>query len=182
MGQANVFIKNHKETMAALRKIDPELASQLNKRMNDGARKITSRAKQRVPARPLRNWGAWTRGRDGADLSWNPQVVKKGITYSRAGGRRGSVSGGGSVRGISSFKLVNRSPIGAIYEMAGSKGGGSPQGQVFVKTIQSNFGPEPRLLIETWRSMKGITMMAAIARECAKAAEEAVQKAMPSGN
>lgn len=182
MAQASVFIKNQKETLAALRKLDPELASQLNKRMNDGARKVIAHARDRVPPRPLRNWGDWTRKRDNADLSWDPQTVRKGLTYSRAGGRRGSVGGGGAVRGISTLKLVNRSPIGAIYEMAGSKGGNSPQGRVFVRTIRANFSEEPRLLIQAWRSMKGITMMAAIARECAKTAEEAVQKAMPSGH
>jgi hypothetical protein len=184
MGRAAVYVKGSKETMRALRKIDPELASQLNKRMNDGARTILDRAGQSVPPRPMRNWGQWTRKRDGADLNWEPDTVRKGLKYTRKGGR-GSASGsigGANVKGMATFSLVNRSPIGAIYEMAGSKGGSSPQGRVFVRNLTGNYKPAPRLLVETWRSMKGITMMAAIAHKCARIAEERVQKELNSGS
>lgn len=192
MGRPTVFVRGHQETLAALKLIDPELSKQLRKRMNDGARKVLTRAKQRVPARPLRNWGTWNSGKDGRDLLWDPNVVKAGLRFSRASGNIGSASSG-ALKGRASFRLLNKSPVGAIYEMAGSDGGTGtrtltngnkvqwPQSHTFVRNVKANFGTEPRLLIETWRSMKGITMMAAIARECAKAAEDAVKNAPKFG-
>jgi hypothetical protein len=205
MAQAAVAIKGLKETMAALQKIDPVLKAELTKRMGDGARKVRDRAKQRVPDRLMRHYGRWVRGRDGADISWDPGQVRDGIKVSRRGGRASTSSG---VQSVATMKLVNMSPMGAIYEMAGSKGGTGvrnmgtqsktqlfgvvsrvsddevawPQGKQFITNIMGDFGKPPRLLVETWRSMKGITMMAAIAHECARIAEERVQKELNSGS
>lgn len=165
-----INVENLDKTLNALRVIDPEMKKNLNKEMVKSVRPIVTKTKNLVPARPARNWGGWSnRGRD---LGWNPAVVKRGIATSTANAR----AAGGGVR--SQFRLLNKSPAGAIYETAGSRGGnGTLQSKFFLRNLELG-GKPPRLLVKTWREEKGYTVVAGAMRGVVGQAEARVNQAM----
>jgi hypothetical protein len=176
------------ETLAALKTIDPTFRKQAQKRIRKVPTEIATKTKARVPARPMRNWGGWSRrggvargggtdyGSVGA-LRWDQGAVKSGIKV-LTGGQKLNV------------RLVNRSGPGAVFEMAGTlnkfamptgkasgpRGNASqPGGQIFNDNLKA-FGVAPRLLVKTWRDEKGIKRTASELGKVAKFAEERVKE------
>jgi hypothetical protein len=167
-----INVENLDKTLNALRVIDPEMKKNLNKEMVKSVRPIITKTKGRVPSRPARNWGKWTEADRGRDLGWDPAVVKRGITTSTANARAGA----GGVR--AQFRLLNKSPVGAVYETAGAGGGnGTLQSRYFLRNLELQ-GKPPRLLVRTWREEKGYTVVAKAMRGVVERAEDRVNQAL----
>jgi hypothetical protein len=172
MSQAGINVEGLDKTLAALRIIDPELKKNLNREMVKSVRPIITKTKNRVVKNPARNWGKWTDASTGRNLSWDFEAVKRGITTSTANARAKS-----GVRG--QFRLMNKSPAGAIFENAGAAGGnGTIQSHYFLKNIALHGGKPPRLLVQTWREEKGYTVVALAMRGVVDQAEQRVKAAM----
>jgi hypothetical protein len=169
-----IEVKNLDRTIDALRIIDPALKKDLNRQMVGSVKPILDKVKARVPIRPATNWGGWQRRGDsgsGADLSWDQAKVRRGITTSTANARMV-----GGVRG--QFRLLNKSAAGAVFEMAGSKGGnGSRSSSAFIRNSEK-FGVAPRLLVRTWKEEKGYTVVAKAMRSVVRQAEARVNGAI----
>ena len=172
MSQAGINVEGLDKTLAALRIIDPELKKNLNREMVKSVRPIITKTKNRVVDRPARNWGRWIEAGRNRNLSWDAAVVKQGISTSTANARAKS-----GVR--AQFRLMNKSPAGAIFENAGAAGGnGTIQSHFFLKNIALHGGKPPRLLVQTWREEKGYTVVALAMRGVVDQAEQRVKAAM----
>ena len=123
----------------ALNSYAPNLRKQLDYQVKLALKPIVEDARGRVPERwPLRNWnypgyerkganevtpGFSVTGRARAFPSYDPKVVRKGLTYS-LGKKRNQRTGF-----VSMFTLLNRSAVGAIIETAGRASGSSGSGK-----------------------------------------------------
>lgn len=175
--QHGIVLYGLDETLAALKTIDPTLRKEAQKRIRKVPMDIAKRTKAEVPTRrPMRNWGSWSR-RGGVDktgrtmygdvgaLTWDASAAKAGIKV-LTGGQRLNV------------RLVNKSAVGSVFEMAGSRRDfSSPvgRGQQFANNLNP-WGSAPRLLVKTWRQEKGIKRTASEMGKVARFAEERVKE------
>jgi hypothetical protein len=122
------------ETMKTLRRIDPEMAKEINVALKEPGKQIVKLARSHAKAYGLQGglsgWGSWPRG----EGPFNPSTVSRGIgvklTTTKRKGQKGSL-----------VRVTNKSAAGAIYEMAGRKNpGNGPSGQAFIQAIQRNSG------------------------------------------
>lgn len=144
MSQSGLVVEGLKESIDALRVIDPELKKRLNKEMVGAVKPIITKTKTNVPTRPARNYGDWA-----GVLDWNPAQVKRGISTSTGSGRsRGGVRG--------QFRLMNKSAAGVVFESMGRNGPYSTSGQFLIRNFDARSRP-PRLLIRTWKEERGMT-------------------------
>jgi len=177
----SVNLDGVKETIRALRKIDPELLKEMNKEIKGIMIPIRDKAREYAPtAAPggLYNWdeGGYTKkitARNSAFRTFNSEgrlrrfplyqaeTVRKGIYYSQAPSKRNK-------NGWSSQYIVaNASASGAIYETAGRKnpGGSSksrsnnPQaGANFISRMGPLYGDGPsrgRMIFRAWYEDQG---------------------------
>jgi len=108
-----VTIENAREMRRLLAKLAPETKKALDKANREAAAPLLASAKSNFVDSPMRNWGKWTDGR-GRDLSYNAATVRKGIKI-KAGGRSRTSPWSALTQ------LQNKTPAGAIFEMAGRK-------------------------------------------------------------
>lgn len=131
-----------RHALAELRRIDPTLQRQARADLKAAGSKLTARPKANYPLTPpLDNWS--TRGR----LGYSPGRVRAGV-QAVVGGR---VPRGSTVAPV--ITIVQRNAGGALYDIAGLRGGsrgnGSPQGQAFIRNLDGKYGPAQRGL---WRA------------------------------
>lgn len=153
-----VQVKGLIETRKALKKLAPDLYEQMNKEIRVALKTITDDAKTKVQpsVRGLENWqdqGKPVVSRTKAKTmmapnlrafpKYNPLIIKKGLTYSVAQGKRNKAGF------VGLYRLLNKSAVGAIIETAGRKNwGGDPQSQSnnpnagahFNQRIQGTYG------------------------------------------
>ena len=152
-----VVIVGLDKTLAALKAFDKDALKRFNKVINDelknaerDARQIVNFVGNDVSAAPMKGWvtsygpvkpKTTTRGGAGWP-AWVPGTVKEGIRKTRAQGRiRSDYT-------TSAGALINKSPAGVIFEVAGrSSRGNGPRGQAFVRQLQ-RWGKASRLV---WR-------------------------------
>ena len=174
-GKAAIEIEGLDLTLNALKSISPTFYKEARKRIRSVPADVQKKTKAKVPSgRPMRNWGSWSRvsglyGRSMSDvgaLRWDSNAARSGIKL-LTGGQRLNV------------RLINKSAVGAVFEMAGSKNNNSPRsaGRVFNDNLKW-YGAAPRLLIATWREEKGVTRTASEMGKVAKFAEERVKEAI----
>lgn len=152
-----VVIEGLEKTIKALKEFDKSALSRFNKVINDelasaerDARRIIDFVGNDVSSAPMRGWVTTfgpvrpkTTTRGGAGFPpWVPGNIKQGIQKSRAQGRvRKDYT-------TSAGALVNKSPAGAIFEVAGRRSSGNgPRGQSFIRQLQ-RWGKASRLV---WR-------------------------------
>lgn len=152
-----VVIVGLEKTIKALREYDKTALRRFNKVINDelasaerDARRIIDFVGNDVSNAPMRGWVTTygpvrpkTTTRGGAGFPpWVPGNIKQGIQKSRAQGRvRSDYT-------TSAGALVNKSPAGAIFEVAGRRSrGNGPRGQSFIRQLQ-RWGKASRLV---WR-------------------------------
>lgn len=140
MARAAIRVRGLQHTLRALQVIDPEAMKALRKGFKQAATPIIEKTKRRVPARPMTNWGEW-----GERLDWDSNQVKRGLKTQISVTKR-----------YAAFRLVSNSGAGVVYENAGSK---SPYSRFTLGLVRSGHGPEPRLLVKTWKEEKGIRQM-----------------------
>lgn len=153
-----VEVKGLVETQRALKELAPDLYKQMNTEIRSALKSIVKDAQSKVTPNviELYNWqdtGKPVVSRTPAKTmmapnlrsfpKYDPNVIKKGLTYSLARGKRNSAGF------ISFYRLLNRSAAGAIIETAGRKNfNGSPKsrsnnpnaGAHFNRSIQGTYG------------------------------------------
>ena len=116
-----IRVEGVNEVKRALRKFDPDLFKEMNKEISTELKSITTEAKLHVPQTFLS--GAMDAGKERASRTsrsrafpaYNSSTIRRGLTYSLARKR-------GNTRGwTAAYSLVNKSAIGAIVELAGTK-------------------------------------------------------------
>jgi hypothetical protein len=118
-----VEIKGLGNTQKAMRQFTPDLFKKMNKEISAVMIPVRNEAREYVPLSVLSGWtnqrGIWAL----TDRTYNAATIKKGIVY-RRGRSRANESGFQS-----SYRIVNTTAAGAIYETAGRK---NPSGQPWV--------------------------------------------------
>lgn len=115
-----------------LGQIDPELRKAATHRMRSVAEPVAARARGFIPtATPLSGWARSKR------LGWSSARVKAGIKP------RVSTRANRSSQ-IGLLSVVQTNPAGAMFDMAGKRGGTSPKGQQFVKSLAERTGQPSR--------------------------------------
>ena len=183
----SVKLDGVKETLRAIRKIDPELLKEMNKEIKGVMIPIRDKARGYAPtAAPggLYNWdeGAYTKkitARNSAFRTFNSdglrrfplyqaEVARKGIYYTAAPSKRNR--NGWSSRYI----VANASASGAIYETAGRKNpGGDPKsrsnnpgaGANFISRMGPLYGDgasRGRMIFRAWAEDQGKAQAAVI--------------------
>ena len=146
-----IEIKGLIETRSALKHLAPDLYKEMNLEIKQALKEVTNVAKDRVPPyiEGLTNWqekgnSPQTRtSKARAFPKYDPNVIRRGLTYSLGRSRRNSAGF------VSLYRLLNKSAVGAIIETAGRKNPkGSPRsqsnnpnaGQHFIERIQGAYG------------------------------------------
>ena len=118
-----IELKGLGNTQKAMREFTPDLYKKMNKEISDVMLPVRNEARGYVPFKVLSGWtnqrGIWAETGRGFDAV----AIKKGIVY-RRGRTRANQSGFQS-----SYRIVNTTAAGAIYETAGRK---NPAGQPWV--------------------------------------------------
>lgn len=153
MDTSRVIVTGVHETIASLKKFDQDALKRFNKVINDELRTAKVAAQGLIPESPMRNWRTVPakkgRTRGGAGWpAWDAGAVKAGIKTTRAQGkvRKDYTTNAGA--------LINKTPAGVIFEVAGrSKGkstlsdkGGS--GEQFKRNLGNKYGAASRVV---WR-------------------------------
>jgi hypothetical protein len=114
-----IEVKGVPELINQISKFDKEIYKILTKEVRQALSSVAKDAKARTPsARAIKGWGPWTAARDGRDLSFNGADVKRGIMPQAVKrSKRGRVV-------KFSGRVITKTPAGAIFALAGSKGGG----------------------------------------------------------
>lgn len=134
MIQSQIQVANLDDLLKDLKALNPKLRSDLMKGLTRAVRPVRDEARKLVPDQnPITNWrqteptytsAAWVndfehRGHEaGIRWKWSPSDVRRGIKVSRAKFRTGR--GSFSKEEVSAVALINTTPPGIIYELAGS--------------------------------------------------------------
>jgi hypothetical protein len=175
----SVKLDGVKETIRAIRKIDPELLKEMNKEIKGFMIPIRDKARGYAPtAAPLYNWDEQTyatrvkKPRETGTRKfplYQAEAARKGIYYSAAPSKRNK-------NGWSSqYIIANASASGAIYETAGRKNpGGSSRSRSNNPGAGSNFinrmGPlygqaqasRGRMIFRAWAEDQGKAQAAVV--------------------
>lgn len=129
-----------------MKEIDPDIRKRMDKEIRTLAKPIAERAKAEAPTKVMSGWmderwhgeGGWWMRR------YDRERVVKGISVRQGGSRKkGFVT-------KTAWKVTSRSAAGSIYELAGKKGGKTPQGRAFIANLNRE-GKASRLL---WRAFE----------------------------
>jgi hypothetical protein len=130
-----VEVKGIVEVQKALKKFAPDLYKEMNKEIRSAMREVVNEARTNVPNQ-IQGLSGWqdqgkevvsrTAGKTRGFPKYNPDVIRKGLTYSLGRSRR-NYSGFVNV-----YRLLNRSAAGAIYETAGRK---NPDGRAPITSV-----------------------------------------------
>lgn len=140
MEQSNVIINNVKETRRELSRFAPEVKKALDKANRETGKPLVALAQNNVPPLPL---SGWRFGR----LKYDQGEIKKGIKI-----RAGKTSRKSPWSAVT--QLLNETPAGSIYELAGKKNSGkTPQGIAFIAGLNriADTNPVSRVI---WKAVK----------------------------
>jgi hypothetical protein len=177
---AKIEIRGNADLRKAIRRFTPDLEKQLVKELGFALRPVVKKAKGYIPVTsPMSGWAARPYS-EARFPFFNYSTIARNIVYSTA------VSKPNKNGFTSMARIVNRSPIGAIYETAGAK---NPNGQPWVgskaggaskgvsrsvnpgagATFISNLDPitsslkgRGRLIYRAWANSKGVAEGAAM--------------------
>ena len=122
-----VKVTGVKETLKALRKVQPEAAKAVSKEVRAAARPVVSKAKGYAPSEaPLSGWGK-------AEGLWADRVYSGSQVKSKIGFSTSPTKPNRSGFSYTAY-IYNKSVAGAIYETAGRK---NPNGQPWQKNSKS---------------------------------------------
>lgn len=125
----SIQVKGLKETLNELRKVEPQLRKDLTKEIKGQAKPLVDAARALVPSSPPLS--GMTSGR----WAWTTKA-KAQIAIKMGGRSRG--------KEFTILSLRQNNPAGAIFDMAGKKGGNGEQGQAFVNNLAMRFGAPSR--------------------------------------
>ena len=134
----SVTVVGVKDALRELGKIEPDLKKQIHKDVKTILRPVVDEAKRAMPATPL----------SGMARSWRPDVRRELLfPYDQAqvqrsiGARFNTRKRGNSLAVIA---VVMKSAAGTIYDMAGKRGGKTPQGRAMIANLEARFGKASR--------------------------------------
>jgi hypothetical protein len=175
----SVQLDGVKETLRALRKIDPELLKEMNKEIKGIMIPIRDKAREYAPtAAPLYNWDEQSyatrvkKPRETATRKfplYQAEAARKGIYYSQSPSKR-------NAKGWSSqYIIANASASGAIYETAGrknpsgssrSKSNNPGAGSNFISRMGPLYGQDQasrgRMIFRAWYENQGRAQAAVV--------------------
>jgi len=177
-----VAIKGVRETVKALRKLDPEMLKEMNSEVRAAMLPIRDKARGYAPSPQPDNLYMWREGSVGKKITarnsmfrtfntegrlrmfplYDVETVKKGIYYSQAPSKKNR-NGWQAL-----YFVANKSAAGAIYETAGRKNpGGDPNsrsnnpgaGAHFVSRMGPLYGDKQaergRMIYRAWKEDQG---------------------------
>jgi hypothetical protein len=133
-----------RESLAALRRVDPKLQTQARAELRSAGSRLVSRPKSEYPLQaPLSEW------RKDGRLGYVSSKAKSGVRI---------VVGGRTRNGVAPLiTMVQSNAAAAQYDIAGlrqgASGKGTPQGLAFIRNLNAKYGEAQRGL---WRSRKWI--------------------------
>jgi len=169
-------------TLKALRKVDPDLAKQMNKQIKGAMLPIRDKARGYAPANSamLSNWtkadafGPQSR-KYRAFPKYDQSEVQAGIVYRQGANNSGEIAGAKFTRRFQlAYFVANNSAGGSIYETSGRKSG--PGGNRNVKSLNPNAGQQfmerlnPYPLVGPSQPMQGRLIYRAWAEDQGRAA------------
>lgn len=169
-------------TLKAMRKVDPDLAKQMNKQIKNAMLPIRDKARSYAPANStmLTNWtkadvfGPQSR-KYRAFPKYDQSEVQAGIVYRQGSNNSGEIAGAKFKRRFQlAYYVSNNSAGGSIYETSGRKSG--PGGNRNVKSLNPNAGQQfmerlnPYPLVGSSQPMQGRLIYRAWAEDQGRAA------------
>ena len=124
-----------------LNAFDKDAQSALRREIRDAVGIVRDEAAGYLPDRVLTNYGRWIAKKDGRDLSWDAGSARAGLKA------RSSLKRSEGFYRVSGA-VVNKSPITAIFALAGSGSGNSLMGQRIRARYSSSM--YPRALGPAW--------------------------------
>ena len=130
----SVTVVGVKDALRELGKIEPDLKKQIQKDVKTILRPVVDEAKRAMPATPLSGMArSWKRG---VLFPYDQPQVQRSI-----GARFNTRKRGNSLAVIA---VVMKSAAGTIYDMAGKRGGKTPQGRAMIANLEARFGKASR--------------------------------------
>lgn len=171
MADEVVVLTGIDETIKGLKQFDKDAVKNFNKVINSALTDAERTAKGFVKAdSPMSGWrktdAVRPRSRGGRGWpAYSQGVIQHGIRKTKAQGKvRGDYT-------TSAGALVNKSPIGAIIEVAGKKSNGKSSGKSFIRNLTSEINQPSRLI---WQAVDNKRLE--IQRKVASALDEAKRK------
>jgi len=152
-----------KDVIKELRSLDPELRKQFNKDAKRIAEPVMNQAKASYPEKYL----------SGMSRLWS-QRGRQLFPYSRSDAQKGVVFKiSTNKRAVAILTIIQKNPAAAIVDMAGKKGGQSPQGARFIANL---FGQPSRVMWPAYESTEGTVEreMLALVKEAAEKIENRI--------
>ena len=149
--RTEVVLYGYNQFKKILKDADPKLRKEMDKEIRSFLNPVSSLAKTKVPGQVLSGWAPEAEGSgEWSKKAWDQSEVVRGIGVRQGGARkRGSATS-------SAWKIVNNSPAGAIYELAGMKSNGkTPAGRTFVEMLRQRGGRPSRLIWKAWDEKGG---------------------------
>lgn len=128
-----------KETIKELRQIDPELRKEFNRNAKNVAKPVIDRAKSSYPAQYLSGMARMWSQRNRQLFPYSQRDAQKGVVFKINTGKRATAV----------LTIIQKNPAAAIIDMAGKRGGSSPQGQRFISAL---FGSPSRVMWPAYES------------------------------
>lgn len=179
-----ITIYGARDTMRALKSIDPVMYEQMDKEIKDVFEDLVTAARGNVPPNVMRNWGFKNTGVWGSRLRYDPSAVRRGIKI------KSSNKGPSKGRAVSAaYLLVNSNAAGAVFELAGANTSNPPKNRRgstrgSAKFIQNamRFGPPNRVIWKAWDQLRGDEQAKDAIRKAIKEAEAHVMKLLNEAN
>jgi hypothetical protein len=135
----NVTITGVKETLREINKVEPELRKEIVSDFKQIVAPVIAQIKRALPVEPPLSGFArsWTQGNN-AKTPWIGATVTKTVTAKVDTRKRGN--------SLAVMKIVMKSPAGAIADMAGKKGGDTPQGRIMIAALERRYGRASRFM------------------------------------
>ena len=143
------------QTLKDLKKFDKDAVSKFTKTINKALALAKTEAKSYIPDEPpLSGWSRTPSAnprksvRNGRGFpAWEPGLMRAGVVASRAQGKARKKD-----YTTSAGALINKTPAGVIFELAGRKpgGGSTASGTVFKKVLSDRNQPASRVV---WRAV-----------------------------
>ena len=128
-----------KETIKELRQLDPELRKEFNRNAKNVAKPVIDRAKSSYPAQYLSGMARMWSQRTRQLFPYSQRDAQKGVVFKINTGKRATAV----------LTIIQKNPAAAIIDMAGKRGGSSPQGQRFISAL---FGSPSRVMWPAYES------------------------------
>lgn len=141
-----VTLEGYKQLSTILKGIDPELRREMDSTIRSILRPIAAKAKTYIPVQPLSGWNYGSDRYLPSRLPfWNYDAAIKGIRV-----RQGSKRNKGAAT-TTSWRIENKSPAGAVFELAGR----GPSQHYFVKALMKTHGRPSRAIWRAWDEAGG---------------------------